>query len=133
FKNVKDDGPTHPQQFSPDGKLPLATIGLVFTAIECILDQWVTGEFVELKFASSVYQEKYEAHIANLEAFEKQSTASKIIPQLCEHLLKTARRHAKVTDIQHERHATFTDDDINAAVEDWNEFPLSDAAPIQDN
>ncbi|KAJ3547081.1 hypothetical protein NMY22_g1794 [Coprinellus aureogranulatus] len=133
FKNSKDDGPSYPAQFSQDGKLPLVTIALVYTAIECILDQWVTGEFVDVPFASSVYHDKYETHLANLQSFDKKTATSKIIPQLCEHLLKVARRNAKVVDVQQERQAIFTEDDFSAAVDDWKDFNPSDSVGGQDD
>ncbi|KAG1867249.1 hypothetical protein DFJ58DRAFT_911671 [Suillus subalutaceus] len=52
FANRCDEGIVHAKYFDP---LPVQTIALILTAIECCIDEWMTGLKEDIKFSSLAY------------------------------------------------------------------------------
>ncbi|TEB21572.1 hypothetical protein FA13DRAFT_1642615 [Coprinellus micaceus] len=124
FKKRSDEGPQDPA-FSRDNSIPLPTIALVFTAIEAILDNWVTGEWKDSDFSAEVYRPKFDRHLWMLKDFEVKTSEAKILPRLRTHLLTKARKHAKVEEPSRTA-STSTTIDYAAAMADWEGNVLSD-------
>ncbi|KAG6850199.1 hypothetical protein C0991_010683, partial [Blastosporella zonata] len=124
FKNKNDDGVTQPE-FSQDG-IPLVTIGLIATVIECCLDEWQSGKHVDVPFAAAQYHNKFNVHMKTLLSFKAKTQDADIIPRLCNHMLKKARKHAKVKDGTAPRVVELDDNDIAAAKKEWENMELSD-------
>ncbi|KAG6895763.1 hypothetical protein C0992_012787 [Termitomyces sp. T32_za158] len=97
FKNKADEGLTH-IEFS-DGGIPLITIALIATVVECCLDD-----------------------------FEAKTCEANIIPRLQQHMLKKARKHAKVEEGTRmmKRMLKLEDADIEAAKKEWENLVLSE-------
>jgi hypothetical protein len=55
------------------------------------LDEWVTGEHVDVPFTTSSYKPKFRAHVQRILDFEKKTVDADIIPQLQKHMLKQAQ------------------------------------------
>ncbi|KAF5328972.1 hypothetical protein D9611_013502 [Ephemerocybe angulata] len=109
-----DEGPTH-AAFSRENQVPKPTVALVLTAIECVLDEWVSGEHVEVQFSANSYHAKYDQHIATLEAFDENTAEDRILPRLLEHILKVSRKHAKVIEHPASRKVTLSAIDFDPA------------------
>ncbi|KAJ7592321.1 hypothetical protein C8J56DRAFT_781103 [Mycena floridula] len=118
FKHRHDVGPSSPM-FCVDGGIPLPAVALALTTIECCLDEWQSGEHVNVHFTANIYQEKYEAHLKTLKAFHARTKDANIIPKMCTRLLKNARKHAKIVDAVAARVMQLDDLDMEAAVKDW--------------
>ncbi|KAJ7588278.1 hypothetical protein C8J56DRAFT_941262 [Mycena floridula] len=118
FKHKNDVGPSS-SLFSVDGGLPLPAVALALTTIECCLDEWQSGEHVNVQFTANVYQEKYEAHLKTLKAFHARTKDANIIPKMCVRLLKNARKHAKIVDTVAAHVMQLDDLDLEAAMKDW--------------
>ncbi|GLB44043.1 hypothetical protein LshimejAT787_1502270 [Lyophyllum shimeji] len=125
FKNKNDEGIVH-SCFS-EGGIPLVTIALVATAVECCLDEWQSGEHVDVPFSAAQYQAKYNAHMTTLVNFEAKTKEANIIPRLRQHLLKKAMKHAKVDETASSTQTVeLADADIEAAKKEWEAINLSD-------
>ncbi|EIN11499.1 hypothetical protein PUNSTDRAFT_131664 [Punctularia strigosozonata HHB-11173 SS5] len=68
FKDRLSPGVIHQQYFTPE--LPLTTLALILTAIECVLDEWKTGEEKRLNFSEKEYKDVFEEHLAALEQWQ---------------------------------------------------------------
>ncbi|KAF8972033.1 hypothetical protein BDZ97DRAFT_1901252 [Flammula alnicola] len=125
FKNKEDDGAIHPE-FSEDDMLPIATVAFAQTVIENNLDEWVTGEHVDVPFTAAAYKAKYRTHLKRIMDFEKKTCEADIIPRLLRHMLKAARKHAKVSEEGAPQVANISDAEIEAAKQEWEGLVLSD-------
>lgn len=108
FKNKSDDGVIHPE-FSEGGMLSKVTKALAITVVrthsslqlwlsfipvsqvENCLDEWQTGEHVDVPFTAAAYKPKFTAHLKQLIAFDDKTKESDIVPRLLKHMLKMAR------------------------------------------
>ncbi|PBK99791.1 hypothetical protein ARMGADRAFT_1025917 [Armillaria gallica] len=95
FKNKNDEEAMNPN-FLKDG-IPLPAIALVFTVIECCIDEWQTGQHVDVQFTA-----------------------------LHQSLAKRARKHAKMVDKPTAHAAQIDDVDLESAKKDWEDFNDSD-------
>jgi hypothetical protein len=106
FRNKNDVGVTYPEYFK-DG-IALVMIALVVTAvcgyiyrclmlirqhlkIENCIDEWLTGEQVDIAFTGDRYREKFNAHLTALQNFEDETSADKVVPRIQKMMLKSAR------------------------------------------
>ncbi|KII89828.1 hypothetical protein PLICRDRAFT_52973 [Plicaturopsis crispa FD-325 SS-3] len=122
FRNAQADGLRFSEHFSPGGCIPLATIALIMTAVECAIDGWSTGRRVTERnqgaFDGVHYMRVYNVHIQKLRDWEK-FTAGKpdnLTKKLQQDLLRRARKHAGVGVVEVERPANdvLTDADFAA-------------------
>ncbi|KAJ8522272.1 hypothetical protein ONZ45_g1162 [Pleurotus djamor] len=116
FSNRKADGVKHPS-FSDDDGIPLITIALVLTVVENVLDEWLTGEHVDMPFSAHNYRDKYHAHLQTLRNF--QAHAPSVVLQLRKRLLTQARRYAKVDEASAEPRPGLNADDFETALQEW--------------
>ncbi|KAK0431830.1 hypothetical protein EV421DRAFT_1720165 [Armillaria borealis] len=120
FKNKNDEGAMNPN-FLKEG-IPLPAIVLVFTVIECCLDEWQTGQHVDMQFTAASYKHKYENYLKTLQDFDKQMKDIGIIPKLRQSLTKWARKHTKILDQPAVRIVQIDDIDIESVKKDWEGF-----------
>ncbi|EDR11598.1 uncharacterized protein LACBIDRAFT_324274 [Laccaria bicolor S238N-H82] len=119
FKNKSDNGVIHPE-FSEGGMLSKVTKALAITVVENCLDEWQTGEHVDVPFTAAAYKPKFTTNLKQLIMFDDKTKESDIVPRLLKHMLKMARKHAKVTDALEVAQAIqFTEDDVEAAKKEW--------------
>ncbi|KAK0434700.1 hypothetical protein EV421DRAFT_1892684 [Armillaria borealis] len=124
FKNKNDEGAKNPD-FLKDG-IPLPAIALVFTVIECCLDEWKTGQHVDVPFSAASYTEKYDSHLKSLCDFDRRTKDIGIVTKLRQSLAKKARKHAKIADQPAKRIAQLDNTDVETAKKDWEGFNDSD-------
>ncbi|KAF8874589.1 hypothetical protein BD779DRAFT_1450823, partial [Infundibulicybe gibba] len=129
FKNKQDDGVICPE--FGDGGIPIVTIALVATAVECCLDEQQTGEHIDVPFSALAYQEKFNIHLKTLSNFDEKTCEMNIIPRLRGHLLKNARKHAKVTEAPQARLTRLDSADFEAAKREWEDLVLSDNEVVE--
>ncbi|KAI0683263.1 hypothetical protein BC835DRAFT_1478509 [Cytidiella melzeri] len=119
FHNKHAEGIKNPA-FS-DGGIPLVTMALVLTAIENVLDEWITGEHINIPFSSHSYRAKYESHLKTLTDFAAHTQDKQIVPQLRQRLLTYARRYAQVDEPATVQRSGLSITDFDAAAEEWAE------------
>ncbi|KAF8067065.1 hypothetical protein FPV67DRAFT_1417403, partial [Lyophyllum atratum] len=125
FKSKTDEGVTH-EEYSTDDAIPLVTIAFVLTAVECCLDEWQSGEHQDVPFSVTGYQDKFDVHLQTLKSFETNTKDANIVPRLLKHILKNARKHAKVDTVAASRAIQLGDVDFEAAKKEWTDLVLSD-------
>ncbi|KAG6839010.1 hypothetical protein C0991_006603, partial [Blastosporella zonata] len=120
FKSKTDKGVIRPEYSDRENGIPLVTIAF----IECCLEEWQSGEYHDVTFLVTAYQTKYKAHLAALREFDVKTKEHNIVPRLRKHLLRNARKHAKVdttvTTVQ------LGDEDFAASQNEWNNMVFSD-------
>ncbi|GLB43996.1 hypothetical protein LshimejAT787_1501800 [Lyophyllum shimeji] len=126
WKNKNDEGVVRPE-FSDGGRgVPLVTIALVFTVVENCLDEWVTGQHIDVPFSVAAYQSKFEVHLKALLDFEESTRDANIVLRLRKHLLANARKHAKVDDPSRVQGSQLGALDFEAAKKEWEMMVLLD-------
>ncbi|EDR03011.1 uncharacterized protein LACBIDRAFT_307860 [Laccaria bicolor S238N-H82] len=126
FKHKTDDGIVNPE-FSENEELSLVTLALVLTVIDNCLDEWQTGEHVDVQFSAATYKNKFIAHLKRLEDFAEKTKDANIVSRLRKHLLKMAKKHAKADDApQVIQAARVTEDEVEAAKKEWEGLVLSE-------
>ena len=63
---------------------------LTLLQIENNLDEWITGEHIDVPFTATAYKAKYCAHLKFIMDFKKKTCEANIIPRLLKHMLKQA-------------------------------------------
>ncbi|KII83452.1 hypothetical protein PLICRDRAFT_58399 [Plicaturopsis crispa FD-325 SS-3] len=102
FRNPQADGLRFPEHYSPGGCIPLVTIALIMTAVECAIDGWSTGRCITDKnvgsFDSQKYTPVYNIHIQKLRRWEAftAGTTDRLTKKCQQDLLRLARKHAGV-------------------------------------
>ncbi|KAK0492159.1 hypothetical protein EDD18DRAFT_1358223 [Armillaria luteobubalina] len=120
FKNKNDEGAMNPN-FLKD-RIPLPVIALVFTVIECCLDEWQTRQHVDVQFTAAGYKNKYEEHLKILQEYDKQMKDAGIIPKLHQSLAKQAQKCANIVDKPTAHTVQIDNVDLKAAKKDWEDF-----------
>jgi len=59
--------------------------------IDNCLDEWQTGEHVDVQFSAAAYKNKFTAHLKRLEDFTEKTKDANIVSRLHKHLLKMAK------------------------------------------
>ncbi|EDR12564.1 uncharacterized protein LACBIDRAFT_323111 [Laccaria bicolor S238N-H82] len=124
FRNKTNNGVIHPE-FSEDDTLLKITMALVITVVHRSYFHQ-TSKHVDVQFTTTVYKHKFNAHLKQIIKFEKKTQESKIIPCLLKHILKLAKKHAKVVDAPDTVALQLTEDDIEAAKKEWENMVFSD-------
>ncbi|KAG1867731.1 hypothetical protein F4604DRAFT_1927535 [Suillus subluteus] len=93
FANCSDEGVIHGRYFNP---LPVELLALILTAIECCIDEWLTGVKEDIKFSSAAYAPVYQVHLTSLRHFDERTSVYKLLEKICDNVLDVARLHAGV-------------------------------------
>ncbi|KAI6017493.1 hypothetical protein EDC04DRAFT_2522506, partial [Pisolithus marmoratus] len=80
FANKHDDGMVFPNHFKP---FPYLALVLVLTAIECCIDEWMTGTQTDITFTIQEYCNVFELHLNCLWAFEEATKEVGVLPGIC--------------------------------------------------
>ncbi|KAG1892034.1 hypothetical protein F4604DRAFT_1564880, partial [Suillus subluteus] len=88
FANRSDEGIVYAKYFDP---LPIQTIALILTALECCIDEWMTGVKEDIKFSSVAYSPVYLLHLNSLQRFEERTAAYKLLGKIGVDLLDVAQ------------------------------------------
>ncbi|KAG1722537.1 uncharacterized protein EDB91DRAFT_203809, partial [Suillus paluster] len=117
FANQTDKGIVYAKYFDP---LPVQTIALILTAIECCIDKWMTGVKEDIKFSSVAYSPGYLLHLNSLRRFEEQTAAYKLLSKIGVDLLDVTRMHAGVDPLMAAVTIDgFTDDVFDDAIREY--------------
>ncbi|KAG2749317.1 hypothetical protein P692DRAFT_20778595 [Suillus brevipes Sb2] len=96
FLNRSDEGVIYHKYFDP---IPIKTIALVLTAIECCVDEWSQGIKEDIKFTSAGYGTVYNHHFSSLQRFDEHTAPYKLLSKIRINLHDTARFHAGVASL----------------------------------
>ncbi|KAG1876695.1 hypothetical protein DFJ58DRAFT_835980 [Suillus subalutaceus] len=96
FLNRSDEGVVYHKYFDP---IPIKTIVLVLTAIECCVDEWSQGIKEDIKFTSAGYGTVYNHHFSSLQRFDERTAPYKLLSKIRINLHDTARFHAGVASL----------------------------------
>ncbi|KAG1732916.1 uncharacterized protein EDB91DRAFT_1151042 [Suillus paluster] len=119
FTNRSDEGIVYAKYFDP---LPVQTIALILTAIECCIDEWMTGVKEDIKFSSVAYSPVYLIHLKSLRRFEERTAAYKLLGKIGVDLLDIARMHAGVDPLMAAVTIdSFTDDVFDDAIREYED------------
>ncbi|KAG0693776.1 hypothetical protein DFH29DRAFT_1006947 [Suillus ampliporus] len=91
FVNHQDEGVAHNKYFDP---IPIPTVVLVLTAIECCINEWITGIKEDITFSSANYAHIFRDHVDSLMKFDDHTYQYKLLEYLCQNLHDTARFHS---------------------------------------
>ncbi|KAI6021361.1 hypothetical protein PISMIDRAFT_92562 [Pisolithus microcarpus 441] len=80
FANKHDDGITFTNHFNP---FPYPMLALVLTAIECCIDEWATGTWMDIAFTIQEYQGIFELHLNCLWEFKEATKEFGVLPGIC--------------------------------------------------
>ncbi|TFY56690.1 hypothetical protein EVJ58_g7483 [Rhodofomes roseus] len=98
FMNRSDEGILYNRFFGP--AIPIETIALVLTAVQCCIDEWGTGKRTGVSFWENDYKPIYLSHKENLEAFDElNDNAHRHLLKLRKKLHTEARFHSGAEDI----------------------------------
>ncbi|KAH7926124.1 hypothetical protein BV22DRAFT_1009785 [Leucogyrophana mollusca] len=88
FANRHDEGILYHEFFNP---IPVETVALILTAIECCIDEWTTGIKEDIKFSAAAYSSVYRAHLGSLTKFGEHTKKYNLLGKLCQRLHDNAR------------------------------------------
>ena len=64
---------------------------LTYQQTENCIDEWQTGEHVDVQFMATAHKHKFNTHLKQIVEFKKKTQESEIIPHLLKHFLKLAK------------------------------------------
>ncbi|KAG1784954.1 uncharacterized protein HD556DRAFT_1250576, partial [Suillus plorans] len=88
FANRNDEGVIYSKYFDP---LPVKLLALILTAIECCLDEWITGMKEDIKFSSTAYTPVYLVHLSSLQRFDERTSHYKLLEKIRVNILDVAQ------------------------------------------
>lgn len=118
FTNKHDDGVMFHDYFKP---FPYPALALVLTAIECCIDEWVTGTRTDIPFTIQEYRGVYESHLKCLHAFEDATKLYNILPGICTRLYEVGRIHSGAGPVSAPIEITLSARVIAAAIKEHEE------------
>ncbi|KIK11687.1 hypothetical protein PISMIDRAFT_39383, partial [Pisolithus microcarpus 441] len=88
FANKHDDGVVFHNHYH---LFPYPTLALVLMAIECCIDEWMTGTRTDIPFTIQEYRGAYELHLKCLQVFEDATKTYNVLPAICTKLYEVGR------------------------------------------
>ncbi|KAJ7712831.1 hypothetical protein DFH07DRAFT_763371, partial [Mycena maculata] len=119
FANRKDDGPRHPDLFSPS--LPVEAFALVLTAVENSIDEYLTGIRMDVPFTSNDYRSVYEGHLKSLREFAEHTAKYQILDKILIRMHSDARFHSGAQPLAAATKATFSTQTLDAAIKEYED------------
>ncbi|KAJ7186338.1 hypothetical protein GGX14DRAFT_581118 [Mycena pura] len=92
FSNRRDEGVILHELFGP--VLPKPTFALILTAIECCIDEWLTGIKTDTAFTAADYAAAYRKALESLERFEKKTAPRNILENILTRVHNIGRFHS---------------------------------------
>ncbi|KAI6127059.1 hypothetical protein F5141DRAFT_1210367 [Pisolithus sp. B1] len=77
FANKHDDGVTFADHFNP---FPYPVLALVLTAIECCIDKWTMGTWMDIAFTIQEYHSMFGSHLNCLQEFKEAMKEFRVLP-----------------------------------------------------
>ncbi|KAF7341054.1 hypothetical protein MSAN_02091400 [Mycena sanguinolenta] len=123
FMNQKDEGPRHPELFSP---LPIRALALVLTAVENNIDERLTGIRTDVTFTTNDYHAVYEGHVKSLEQFEAHTMKYKLMEKILKRLHSVGRFHSGAKALNAPSTSNFSKSVLDAAIKEYQEGETTD-------
>ncbi|GBE90183.1 hypothetical protein SCP_1900320 [Sparassis crispa] len=124
FANKHDEGVRYHGYFNP---MPVVTIALVLTAVECGIDEWAAGIKEDVPFTAASYKEVYQAHLHCLHDFEKHTINYGILRKRCNLWHGNARFHSGAELISKTTVPALDVSAFEAAIREWEESETDDS------
>ncbi|KAK6969605.1 hypothetical protein R3P38DRAFT_2417005, partial [Favolaschia claudopus] len=118
FANQRDEGPKHPEFFSP---LPLRALALVLTVIENNIDEHITGIRTDVPFTANEYRKVYEAHIKALELYAAGTDKYQLMDKILRRLASVGRFHSGAQPLTTVTAPVFTDKTFEDAMQEYED------------
>ncbi|KAI9570725.1 hypothetical protein HD554DRAFT_2169874 [Boletus coccyginus] len=93
FQNKTDEGIKWPEYYQP---FPIAGYALALIAVECAIDEWASRSCEQIAFTKEAYLSIYNAHIDNLEFFDKKIQMLNILPMIMKEIYNNGKLHASI-------------------------------------
>ncbi|KAG6835259.1 hypothetical protein H0H93_003351 [Arthromyces matolae] len=125
FKDKEDEGVIFFEDFSP---FPIPALALVLTVIDCCLDEWITGVKTQINFSSKLYRDTYNAHLKDIEQFEKYTKdhSSQVLESICTKLHNRGRFNAGARPASELDNRTVHPAAFAAAIQEYDDDPNTD-------
>ncbi|TFK45440.1 hypothetical protein OE88DRAFT_1740299 [Heliocybe sulcata] len=117
FKDPDDEGIRYGMYF---GEISHECLALMFTAIECCIEEWETGKKHRIDFTTQKYKERYEDILQMLYNFKKEG-GKEILGDIRRALAENGRFHSGVDMRTEGRRGPMSGDAIAAAIQDYHE------------
>ncbi|KAE9393759.1 hypothetical protein BT96DRAFT_999197 [Gymnopus androsaceus JB14] len=88
-------------------------------SMECSIDGWTTGIYVDVPFSAELYKDIYLDHIAKIEEFAIQSSQHAIVPNILMSIDNNRRVNARVTDDGPNTERRLSNNVFAAAIDDY--------------
>ncbi|KAF8230447.1 hypothetical protein L208DRAFT_1400539 [Tricholoma matsutake] len=118
FRNKQDEGITYSSYFNP---FTIPALALVLMAIECCIDEWITGIKTDIPFTTALYQDVYEDHICCLQHFKKHTGKHDILTNILLKIYNRGRFHSGAQPLSMADCPTISDDAFAAALKQYIE------------
>ncbi|KAG6914686.1 hypothetical protein DXG01_015947 [Tephrocybe rancida] len=91
FKNKRNEGVVYTDMFYP---MPIPALALILKAIECNIDEWVSGTKTDIAFYADNYCTTYMKHIESLKTFSEVTSKHGLLETMQKRLHNFGRQHA---------------------------------------
>ncbi|KAF8883573.1 hypothetical protein BD779DRAFT_1472470 [Infundibulicybe gibba] len=120
FQNKQDEGIEFSELFDP---IPVESIALILTAIECAIDEWATGFKTDIPFQAKEYMGIYNDHLDSLRAYGEHTSKHDLLGKMCQKLYDDGRVHAGVPPKTMKHIPAIPYSMFKAAVKEYEETP----------
>ncbi|KAI6013856.1 hypothetical protein EDC04DRAFT_2904439 [Pisolithus marmoratus] len=96
FVNKHDNGIIFPNHFKP---FPYPALALVLTAVECCIDEWMTGTWMDIAFTIQEYCNVFDSHLNCLQAFKEATKEVGVLPRICNRMYEVRQVHLGATPL----------------------------------
>ncbi|KAJ7930331.1 hypothetical protein B0H13DRAFT_1962243 [Mycena leptocephala] len=125
FANRRDEGPTHPEFFSP---LRSRSLAAILTAVENNIDERLTGIMTDVPFTVNDYRSVYEAHVKALEEFAVHTDKYQLLDKILKRLHTVGRFHSGAQPLNTPSTSAFSKQVLDAALKEYEEGSTTDDA-----
>ncbi|KAJ7811472.1 hypothetical protein B0H14DRAFT_3755076, partial [Mycena olivaceomarginata] len=118
FANRRDEGPSHPEYFSP---FPYQGLAATLTATENTIDEWLTGIRTDVPFTANEYRSVYETHLKSLQDYKTHTAKYGLLDKILTRMHNIGRFHAGAQPITVAPTSVFSKEVLDAALKEWEE------------
>ncbi|KAI6101925.1 hypothetical protein F5141DRAFT_1008579 [Pisolithus sp. B1] len=118
FANKHDDGVLFHKHYKP---FPYPALALVLTAIECCIDEWMTGMWMDIPFTIQEYCGTYKSHLKCLQVFKDATKVYNILLAICMKLYEVGCIHSGTAPLSVLTEVTVSAQVIATAVKEHEE------------
>ncbi|KAJ7850543.1 hypothetical protein B0H13DRAFT_53937 [Mycena leptocephala] len=124
FANRRDEGPRHPEFFSP---LHSRSLAVILTAVENSIDERLTGIKTEVPFTVNDYRSVYEGHVKALE-FAVHTEKYHLLDKILKRMHSVGRFHSGAQPLNIPSTSAFSKQILDAALKEYEEGSTTDDA-----